>query len=116
MTSGLFQSHGNWIISNQVPSIHADTGLAAILLGAEGGYRVYYHDQDGAINELGYTVDYQWQYRGVISQDVNSLPALAAAFYGIGNITVASSRGESNIATTRWHRDETWRRSMAHGP
>ncbi|KXX74529.1 Protein crumbs 3 [Madurella mycetomatis] len=111
MTSGLFQNRGNWIISNQVPSIHANTGLAAILLGAEGGYRVYYHDQDGAINELGYTVEYEWQYRGVISQDVNSLPALAAAFYGIGNITVASPRGESNIATTRWHRDETWRRS-----
>ncbi|GAB1311653.1 Fucose-specific lectin [Madurella fahalii] len=111
MTTGLFQSQGNWIVSNQVPSIHANSGLAAILLGPLGGYRVYYHDQDGAINELGYTQEYEWQYRGVISQDVNSLSALAAAFYGIENITVASPRDDSNIATTRWHRDGGWHRT-----
>lgn len=111
MTSGLFQSQGNWIVSSEVPSIHPNTGLAAVLLGEDGGYRVYYHDNDGAINELGYTTEDQWQYLGVISQDVNSLPALAAAFTGKDNITVASPRDDRHIGITRWHKDETWHRS-----
>jgi hypothetical protein len=112
MSTGLFQSQGNWIVSGQAPSINKDTGLAIVLLGEDSGYRVYYHDREGAINELGYTPRDNWQYRGVISQDINSLPALAAAFSSNDNITVASPRDDQNIAVTRWHRDDSWHRCM----
>ncbi|KAL2023562.1 hypothetical protein VTK56DRAFT_2170 [Thermocarpiscus australiensis] len=116
MSTGLFQSQGNWIVSHDVPSIHPDTGLAAILLGAEAGYRVYYHDSDGAINELGYTTKDDWHHRGIVSHDINALPALAAAFTGKDNITVASPRDGRDIAVTRWDKDQTWHRSTLPHP
>jgi hypothetical protein len=115
MTTGLFVSQGNWVISNGAPSIHSNSGLAAVVLGSTAGYRVYYHDNDGAISELSYTSSTDWQYTGIISQDINSLPALAAAFSGTNNITVASARDQRNIATTRYNKDETWFR-CTHPP
>jgi hypothetical protein len=108
MTTGLFVSQGNWIISNGAPSIHSNSGLAAVVLGSTAGYRVYFHDNDGAINELAYTASTDWQYNGIISHDINSLPALAAAFGSTNNITVASARDEQNMAATRYNKDETW--------
>lgn len=115
MSTGFFQSKGNWVITgNRVaPSIHSNTGLAAVVLGESAGYRVYYHDTDGAVNELGYTNDDDWNYRGIISNDINSLPALAATFTQKENITVVSPRDNSNIAVTRYNKDETWHRSTA---
>ena len=110
MTTGLFKSIGNWIISDSAPSIHSNSGLAAVVLGSEAGYRVYYHDSDGAINELSYH-DNKWQYNSLISHDINSLPALGAAFSGTNNITVAAPRDEQNIGITRLNKDESWYRS-----
>ena len=106
MDTGKLRSQGNFIISNDVPSLHPNSGIAAVVLGQQG-YRVYYHDNDGAINELAY-IDKGWRYRGTISSDINALPALAAAYSGTENITVASSRDEWNIAVTKWNRDGTW--------
>ena len=113
MTTGMFLSQGNWVVSSGAPSIHSNSGLAAIVLGAESGYRVYYHDSDGAINELGYTNDDGWKYLGLISHDINSLPALGAAFSNKNNITVVSPRDEQNIGVTRYTKDDTWYRSTA---
>lgn len=111
MTTGMFLSQGNWVISAGAPTPHSNSGLASIVLGSESGYRVYYHDSDGAINELSYTNDDGWKYLGVISHDINSLPALGAAFSGKNNITVVSPRDEQNIGVTRYTKDDTWYRS-----
>ncbi|KAK4042475.1 hypothetical protein C8A01DRAFT_33414 [Parachaetomium inaequale] len=116
MSTGLFLRQGNWVISDGAPSVHSNTGLAAVLLGQDTGYRVYFHDNEGAINELHYTRDTGWSYRGVISQDINSLPAVAAVASGNGNITVVSPRDERNVAATRWNRDETWFRTTLPQP
>jgi len=116
MTTGRFQSQGNWIVSGESPSINANTGLASVLLGDVGGYRVYYHDEEGQLSELGYTVDDNWTYRGVISKDVNSLPAIGAIFTGKVNISVATPRDDHSIAVTRYNSDQTWRRSMMPSP
>ncbi|AEO65695.1 uncharacterized protein THITE_2112937 [Thermothielavioides terrestris NRRL 8126] len=116
MSTGLFQNQGEWPISTNVPSIHANSGLAAVLLGDTAGYRVYFHDNDSAINELGYTTADGWNYRGVISHDINSLPGLGAAFSGTDNITVVSPRDSQNIATTRLNADSTWFRSTLPHP
>ncbi len=110
MSTGLFKSQGNWIISEQAPSIHSNTGLAALVLGSEAGYRVYYHDDDGAINEIGYTTSEDWHYRTLLSNDINSLPALSAIFTSTNNITVASARDDTSIAVTRYNKDENWYR------
>lgn len=105
------QGEGNWVISPETASVHSNSGIASVVLGEDTGYRVYYHDSDGAINELHYTRDTGWEHRGIISQDINSLPALGVAFSGKGNITVAAPRDDQNIAVTRWNSDETWFRS-----
>ncbi|KAK3298546.1 uncharacterized protein B0H64DRAFT_77961 [Chaetomium fimeti] len=118
MNTGRFepQGEGNWEISPDTASVHSNSGLAAVVLGEDTGYRVYYHDSDGAINELHYTRDTDWEHRGIISQDINSLPALGAAFSGKGNITVAAPRDDQNIAVTRWNSDETWFRTTLPRP
>ncbi|KAH6854915.1 hypothetical protein B0I37DRAFT_42522 [Chaetomium sp. MPI-CAGE-AT-0009] len=118
MNTGLFvpQREGNWVISPNTSSVHSNSGLASVVLGEDTGYRVYYHDSDGAINELHYTQDTGWKHRGIISQDINSLPALGAAFSGKGNITVAAPRDDQNIAVTRWNSDETWFRTTLPRP
>ncbi|KAK4125302.1 hypothetical protein N657DRAFT_655339 [Parathielavia appendiculata] len=117
MDTGFFKSDGNWVVSRGiVPSIHNNSGLAVVVLSSTAGYRVYYHDSNGAINELSYTNADQWHHRGVISQDDNSLPALAATFSGNNNISVVSARDERNIAVTRWNKDATWFRSTLPQP
>lgn len=117
MTSGRFLLQGNWTVTSGAPSVHSNSGLAAIVLGEDSGYRVYFHDEDGAINELSYSRNSGWEYHGRISRDINSLPAIGAGFSGKENITVASPRDEENIAATRWNKDETWYRSMVlHRP
>ncbi|KAL2269057.1 hypothetical protein VTJ83DRAFT_3903 [Remersonia thermophila] len=107
MTTGFFLPQGNWIVSDDVPSIHNSSGLAVLNLGAEAGYRVYYHDEDGAVNELAY-YNNLWRYRGPISKDIGSPPALGAAFSNAENITVVAARDAETIGVTRWNKDETW--------
>ncbi|KAK3935680.1 hypothetical protein QBC46DRAFT_45021 [Diplogelasinospora grovesii] len=108
MTTGLFQSVGSWIISGQAPSISTGTGLAALLLGSTAGYRVYFHDQDMAVNELAYTQATNWVYTGVISQDTQYSPAIHAAFSGTNNISVVTPRDAHDIEVTRWNSDNSW--------
>ncbi|KAH6630428.1 hypothetical protein B0J18DRAFT_407678 [Chaetomium sp. MPI-SDFR-AT-0129] len=115
MNTGLFKSKGNWIISTDAPSVHPNTGLAALVLGETTGYRVYYHDDDGAVNELQY-LDNTWRYRGIVSHDINNLPVLAAAFSGADNITVVSPRDDQNLAAARWMRDQSWNRTTLPHP
>ncbi len=115
MTTGLFKTNGNWIVSDDDYSIHSNSGLAAVVLGATEGYRVYYHDSDGAINELKY-YNKVWAYNALISHDINSLPALGSAFSGSGNITVAGPRDDQTIGVTRLNKDESWYRSMPLPP
>ncbi|KAK3363357.1 hypothetical protein B0T25DRAFT_627541 [Lasiosphaeria hispida] len=109
MATGLFKSQGNWVISDGAPSVHNNTGLSVVLLGATGGYRVYYHDEDMLISEIGYTQDSGWEYRGIISHDPQISPAIGAAFTGKENITIVNARDEQNMEAARYYQDETWR-------
>ncbi|KAK5663174.1 hypothetical protein OQA88_6591 [Cercophora sp. LCS_1] len=108
MKTGIFRNTGNRIVSDDETTVHQNTSLAAVLLGASGGYRAYFHDENMAINELGYTKDGGWEYRGIVSPDHQQWPALGAAFTGSQNITVASARDNENIETTRFFSDQTW--------
>jgi hypothetical protein len=112
--TGLFRSVGNWVVSRDAPSIHSNSGLAAIVLGESDGYRVYYHDKDGAINELKYDPKRdEWSHNGFITKDISSLPALAATFTSKENITVVAPRDDKTIGVTRYQKNGDWQRSMS---
>ncbi|KAK0633101.1 hypothetical protein B0T14DRAFT_505848 [Immersiella caudata] len=117
MNTGLFKSNGNWIISGEDNTVHANTSLAAVLLGSTGGYRVYYNDADMTINEIGYQPGGDgWVWRGIISKDIQATPALGAFFTGKENITVASVRDAQNVEVVRYNSDTTWRISTFPKP
>lgn len=112
MTTGLFESAGSWIISNKMGPLPLSTnsGLAAFFLGSGTGYRVYYHDKNMAVNELGYNQAEGWQYKGVISQDPpQGSSVIAAAFSSSANISVVTARDAENIEVARYQKDGAWR-------
>ncbi|KAM7217321.1 hypothetical protein V8F06_007264 [Rhypophila decipiens] len=117
MTTGLFELDGNWVISGVAPlPLSPNSGLATVLLGNTAGYRVYYHDENMAINELAYKPEGDWRHTAVISQDPQYSSAIAAAFDGNENITVVTARDTENIEVTRYHADTTWRISTFPHP
>ncbi|KAK3372016.1 hypothetical protein B0H63DRAFT_401501 [Podospora didyma] len=109
MTTGMFTSVGNWVVSSPVPTISSTTGLSAILLGETGGYRVYYHDEDGAVNELAYSTATKWTWNGVISPVRQESRAIHSAFSGKVNISVVTPHDAESIQVTRYNSDTTWR-------
>jgi len=115
MTTGLFEGDGSWVISSYITPlpIANNSGLTTLLLGPKAGYRVYYHDENMAVNELAYTTVEGWQYNALISQDRQGSPAIAAAFSaGVkanANISVSTARDAENIEVTRFQNDSTWR-------
>jgi hypothetical protein len=113
--TGYWLSQGDWPISDGAPSVAENTGLAAVLLGDTDGYRVYYHDNNMTLRQLGYTSDTSWQDEGSISQDENLGNAIAAVFTSKnGNITVAAPKGSDNIEVSRWFSDDSWHISKFH--
>jgi hypothetical protein len=106
--SGKFTSQGSWVISGDAPSVNSNTGLASLVLGSTAGYRVYYHDDDDAISEIGYTTDTNWHYRDVVSPDHPATNAIHAAFTGSANISVVFPRDSENIEVTRFNTDDSW--------
>lgn len=96
---------------NNEANINANTGLAAILLGETGGYRVYYHDLNTELSQIGYSTenDLGWVYEGVVSRDPSSLgTGIGAQFTGDNNISVVTPRDAANIEVSRYNSDELW--------
>ena len=111
MGNGTFGSQGNWIISNTSHPVGNETGLAALALGTSTDYRVYYHDNQRAINQLISSGDSGWLWDGYISQDVTSSPAIHAAFTE-KNVTLIAPRDSKNMEISRWNTDNSWHISM----
>ena len=108
MTTGKFYSSANIIISTAVPSVHNETGFAALLLGSTLGYRVYYHDKNQSVNQLDYTNSNGWSWGGFVSQDSTSSSAIHAAFSDKNNISVVTPRDSENFEVSRFNADNTW--------
>ncbi|KAH6648764.1 hypothetical protein BKA67DRAFT_371977 [Truncatella angustata] len=107
--TGYWLNQGDWIISGDAPSVSSSTGLAAVLLGATGGYRVYYHDANMTIRQLGYTSDTNWADKGPVSQDEGLGNAIGAIWVQkTNNITVATAKDNENIEISRWMSDDSW--------
>jgi hypothetical protein len=52
---------GNWVVSGPAPPNHNNSG-GVVLRSEQGGYRVYYHDENMAINELSYSSSSEWAH------------------------------------------------------
>ncbi|KAH9895508.1 hypothetical protein F4778DRAFT_783865 [Xylariomycetidae sp. FL2044] len=108
--SGTWKNTGDYMISGNAPKVAPDSGLAAVLLGATDGYRVFYNDLEGIMHYLGYTSStQQWDYYGVVSQDAVSSQAISATFSTQNqNISIVRPRDNKNMGVSRWHDDDMW--------
>ncbi|GJC82951.1 hypothetical protein ColLi_05789 [Colletotrichum liriopes] len=109
--SGHYQIKGEYVISATagVESIHNETGLSVELLGAEYGYRVFFHDEDKKVNVMSYTTKTDWQLEGPISQDPVRGMALTSVHSGQSNMSVVFPKDSENLEISRYFKDETWR-------
>jgi len=109
--SGHYAINGEYTISATaaVDSIHNETGLSVELLGADDGYRVYFHDEEKKVNAMKYTPKTDWQFEGPVSQDPVGGMSLASAHYGQLNISVVYAKDAENFETAMYFKDDTWR-------
>ncbi|KAM0468254.1 hypothetical protein ACHAP7_011083 [Fusarium lateritium] len=112
MDTGKLKKNGEYTISltAEIDSVHGESGLAVDLLGGgdDGGYRVFYHDEERQIKMLSYTDDTNWIDGGTVSQDTADGIAIGTVFYN-KNMTVAWPKGTDNIETTRSLKSGNWK-------
>ncbi|RGP76418.1 hypothetical protein FLONG3_5303 [Fusarium longipes] len=111
MKTGKLVRNGEYRISEtaEVDSIHNESGLAVDLLGADNGYRVFYHNEQRNVMMLHYTQYTDWTDGGYVSQDNASGIALGSAHIDKENITVAFPKGNEDIEISRLEKIGRWR-------
>ncbi|KAI1322776.1 hypothetical protein F5Y16DRAFT_27940 [Xylariaceae sp. FL0255] len=96
------------LISASLSSIHPNSTIAAVLLGAEAGYRVYYQTKDLATASVVYTTQTGWNPGYDISQDpVKKLP-ISAAFTTPQDVTIVTPRDNTTIEVSNLQQNGTW--------
>ncbi|KAF4341877.1 hypothetical protein FBEOM_4194 [Fusarium beomiforme] len=110
MKTGKFERNGEWIISETagVESIHNETGLSVVNLGAEGGYRLFYHNEERHLMMMWFTGPDNWNDGGAVSQDTAGGMAIGSAVYDKENITVVSPRGTEDIEVSGLQKTGLW--------
>ncbi|KAK1833200.1 hypothetical protein QBC39DRAFT_347133 [Podospora conica] len=109
METGLFNNKGSWVASQENFPVHNDTDLAVLLLGDADGYRVYYHDDQQRVNEIGYTQETDWHHRKILTPDSQGWPAIGAFRANTpANISVVSAHDTQNVMVARNAADEAW--------
>lgn len=111
MTTGKFNRQGEYLISQtaKLDSIHNKTGLAVELLGAEDGYRVFYHNNESQVMMMSYNTVADWKSAGIVSQDPQAGMVLSSAHYGNQNISVIFAQGDENVEVAQLADDRKWR-------
>lgn len=111
MKTGKLVRSGEYRISEtaEIASIHSNSGLAVDLLGADNGYRVFYHNEDRNVMVLRYTQTTDWADGGYVSQGIAAGMAIGSAHIDKENMTVAFPRGENDIWTSRLEKSGRWR-------
>ncbi|KAK1992144.1 hypothetical protein LX36DRAFT_733392 [Colletotrichum falcatum] len=109
--SGHYVVKGEYPISAtaNVKSIHNETGLSVELLGAEDGYRVFFHDRQRKVNVLSYTTKTDWQLDEPVSQDPVGGMGLTSTHSSQLNISVVYAKDAENFETARFFQGDTWR-------
>ncbi|KAI2643344.1 hypothetical protein GGS21DRAFT_10553 [Xylaria nigripes] len=102
------EASSQWIILDG-KSVHPNTGLAAVNLGSENGYRVYYQESDFTTCALTYMPGFvNWEWSGPISQDPLKQLPITAGFSDPSAIVVVSPRDEENIEVIMQQADKSW--------
>lgn len=111
MKTGKLVRNGEYRISEtaEVSSIHNESGLAVDLLGADNGYRVFYHNEYRNVMMLHYTQITDWTDGGFVSQDNATGIALGSALIDKENMTVAFPKGDEDIEVSRLEKAGQWR-------
>lgn len=111
MTTGKLVRKDEYQISEtaEVDSIHSESGLSVELLGANDGYRVFYHNENRQVMMMSYTTVTNWIDGGAVSQDTATGMALGSTHYDKENITVAFPKGSDDIETSRLEKSGTWK-------
>jgi hypothetical protein len=107
VNSGEGSSSQQWIIHN-MGSVHPNSGLAAVELPGDNGYRVYYQQEDLTTSTLAYTRQTGWVWTGNISQDPMKGFPISAGFINGDNITVVTPRDNNNIEVSTLLPNQTW--------
>ncbi|KAH8661936.1 hypothetical protein BX600DRAFT_306325 [Xylariales sp. PMI_506] len=107
-STGYWENTGEYVVSGAAPSVASGTGLAAILLSATDGYRVFFHDDDMALRDLVYSPSTTKWTSGFVSQDAGLGNAIATEFSNSNNITVVTPKDNANFEVARWNTDESW--------
>ncbi|KAJ3526342.1 hypothetical protein NM208_g11234 [Fusarium decemcellulare] len=100
------------------PSVHEKTGLSVVELGDSGGYRVFYHDEDGRVCLMAYDDDTDWRYLGPVSkQTVKGMSVGAVQTAGV-NVSVTYPHNSDNLAVAQFRpKDKNkWRLSSLPAP
>jgi hypothetical protein len=111
MKTGKLVRNGEYRISEtaEVDSIRNESGLAVDLLGADNGYRVFYHNKYNNVMMLHYTQYTDWTDGGFVSQDNATGMALGSAHIDKENITVAFPKDSDDIEISRLEKAGQWR-------
>lgn len=88
-----------WIVTADLrPPVlpQPDTDLAALVIGANGGYRIFYKDENFTTSILQYsggsdTREGRWSYGGHVSQDDSTGVSIHAGFVNRDRLTVVMS-------------------------
>lgn len=116
MTTGKLNRIGEYTISltAEIDSVHSESGLAVDLLGGgdEGGYRVFYHNEERQMKMMSYTDDTNWIDGGTVSQDSADGIAIGTVYFDKKNMTVAFPKGTDNVETTRLMKSGKWKLGM----
>ncbi|GKU05448.1 hypothetical protein FLAG1_07354 [Fusarium langsethiae] len=109
---------GNDVISDlaSAPSVHEKTGLAVTELGDSGGYRLYYHDEDGLVSLLAYDDDTDWRYDGPVSLKKAGGMAIATLQTQGTNVSVAYPYDSKTIAVARFNNENKNKWSLESFP
>ncbi|KAI1767703.1 hypothetical protein GGR53DRAFT_463183 [Hypoxylon sp. FL1150] len=97
----------NWIVSTG-QAVNESTGLSAVNLGEQSGYRVYFHDDHMATLIRRYTTADSWTTEGSISQDVVKTLPISAGYTDTNKISVVYGKGPSNIEVATLQQNGEW--------
>ncbi|KAM0197734.1 hypothetical protein ACHAPI_004459 [Fusarium lateritium] len=111
MTTGKLVRKDEYQISEtaEVDSIHSESGLSVELLGANDGYRVFYHNENRQVMMMSYTTVTNWIDGGTVSQDTTAGMALGSTHYDKENMTVVFPKDSDDIETSRLEKSGTWK-------
>ncbi|KAK8074956.1 hypothetical protein PG997_009619 [Apiospora hydei] len=109
MNTGYWSHGGSYTVSGGAKSPSPNTTLAAVVLGATTGYRVFYRDTDNHLHWIGYIPGASgWSEYGTLSNDEMKSSAIAAGFTEGNNITVITPKNNENMEVARLNDDKSW--------